>query len=146
METALIIYAVCTAAVLVWSTLGAGCGRPEGGKQFVEHRLEYVGISTCTIERWAQCCTNLVIFDLSATHTLPGSLHISLYDLRGMLKWLPPGSRVVVSCLTNRLDGECESALLLLGIEVIYLVECSAASAPSFAGQREVPVRHGPGF
>jgi len=77
---------------------------------------------------------NLVIFDLVADRernawheSIPDPLQVSLGDLAGLLKWLPPESTVVVSGgdVMERLDANSESALFRLGIDVIFLLDKS---------------------
>jgi hypothetical protein len=74
-----------------------------------------------------------VIFDLvahrerNAWHeSIPDPLQVSLGDLSGLLKWLPPESTVVVSGdAMKRLDANSESTLFRLGIDVIFLLDRS---------------------
>jgi len=133
METALILYAICASAVLVFSTLPQARPAPRS-PQAPNGRIEYVVIPSCSFHEWAHCHPNLVIFDLVAHHernawheSTPDPLQVSLGDLSGLLKWLPPESIVVVSGgdAMERLDANSESTLFRLGIDVIFLLDRS---------------------
>jgi len=134
METALILYAICASAVLVFSTLPRERPVPRSGPKAPNGRIKYVVIPSFSFHEWAHCHPNLVIFDLvahrerNAWHeSIPDPLQVSLGDLSGLLKWLPPESTVVVSGgdAMKRLDANSESTLFRLGIDVIFLLDRS---------------------
>jgi hypothetical protein len=133
METALILYVICASAVLVSITLLREHPAPRSA-QAPNGGIEYVVIPSFSFHEWAHCHPNLVIFDLVADYernawheSIPDPLQVSLGDLPGLLKWLPPESTVVVSGggVMERLDENSESALFRLGIDVIFLLDKS---------------------
>ena len=134
METALILYAICASAVLIFSTLPQERPAPRSGPQAPNGRIKYVVIPSSSFHEWAHCHPNLVIFDLqvhrerNARHeSIPEPLQVSPRDLSGLLKWLPPESTVVVSggAAMERLDAKSESTLFRLGIDVIFVLDRS---------------------
>lgn len=137
MDTALIlyaIYAICGSAVLIFSTLPQKRPAPRSGPQASNGWIKYVVIPSSSFREWAHCHPNLVIFDLqahrerNASHeSIPEPLQVSLGDLSGLLKWLPPESTVVVSGgdAMERLDAKSESTLFRLGIDVIFFLDKS---------------------
>jgi hypothetical protein len=134
METALILYAICASAVLIFSTLPQERPAPKSGPRAPKRGITYVVIPRFLFNEWAHCYPNLVIFDLQTHHerntrceSIPESLQVSLVDLPGLLKWLPPESTVVVSggAAMERLDAKSESTLFRLGIDVIFLLDRS---------------------
>ena len=133
METALILYAICASAVLVSITLLREHPAPRSA-QALNGGIEYVVIPSFSFHEWAHCHPNLVIFDLVANRErnawhegIPDPLQVSLGDLSGLLKWLPPESTVVVTGgdAMKRLDANSESTLFRLGIDVIFLLDRS---------------------
>jgi hypothetical protein len=133
METALILYAICASAVLVSITLLRERPAPQSA-QAPNGLIKYVVIPSSSFHEWAYCHPNLVIFDLVAHRerntwheSIPDPLQVSLGDLAGLLKWLPPESTVAVSGgdAIERLDANSESTLFRLGIDVIFLLDRS---------------------
>jgi len=134
METALILYAICASAVLIFLTLPQERPAQRTGPEAPNSLIEYVVIPSSSFHEWAHCHPNLVIFDLQAHRernakheSIPEPLQVSLRDLSALLKWLPPESTVVVSGgdAMERLDANCESTLFRLGIGVIFLLDRS---------------------
>ncbi len=98
-------------------------------------RIEYVVIPHSFLGGWAQSYPNLVIFDLQARapgdeslENIAGWLPVSASELPGLLKWLPPESRVVFSAAgaIRRLDSEIEDVLLQSNIETVFFCEETA--------------------
>src|SRR5579864_3659003 len=101
METALILYAICASAVLVFSTLPQERPVPRSGPKAPNGRIKYVVIPSSSFHEWAHCHPNLMIFDLRARRernprheSIFEPLQVSPRDLSGLLKWLPPESTV----------------------------------------------------
>jgi hypothetical protein len=126
-----VFYSVCASAVLVWSTL-LGERRvfrpqiPPGGIE-----IEYVAIPDHLLFTWAERCPGLVIFDVHADHGVSRwyestsyYLPISPCELPGVLKWLPPASRVVLCCkdATDQFAPQAQTMLLQLGIGTVYFL------------------------
>lgn len=134
MEAALILYAICASAVLIFLTLPRERPAQRTGSQAPNGLIKYVVIPSSSFHEWAHCHPNLMIFDLqthrerNAMHeTIPEPLQVSPRDLSGLLTWLPPESTVVVSGgdATERLDAKSESTLFRLGIDVIFVLDRS---------------------
>lgn len=132
METALMVYVLCASALLVYSTLPHGYPDPKAGQLTPRGTVDYVVISGVLLREWAAYCPNLMIFDLhrdsernSRHEHIPGALAISADDFRHLVKWLPPGSRIVFSGagFKQHLDAQTEGILFQLGIEAIYFVD-----------------------
>jgi hypothetical protein len=134
MVTALIVYTACASAVLIWSTLPQ-YPHSNAPPQASKGRIEYVVIPHSFLGGWAQSYPNLVIFDLQARapgdeslENIAGWLPVSASELPGLLKWLPPESRVVFSAAgaIRRLDSEIEDVLLQSNIETVFFCEETA--------------------
>jgi hypothetical protein len=134
METALILYAICASAVLIFLTLPRERPAQRTAPQAPNGLIKYVVIPSSSFHEWAHCHPNLMIFDLQARRernarheSIPEPLQVSPRDLSGLLKWLPPESTVVVSGgdATERLDAKSESTLFRLGIDVIFVLDRS---------------------
>ena len=128
-----VLYAIGASTVLVWSTL-LEKGRVFG-PQISQRGIEYVAIPGYTFFELAEQHPNLVIFDVHADGGASGGsefvshwLPISAVDLPGVLKWLPPASRVVFCCkdATEHLDTQTKTILLLLGIGIAYFLDDSS--------------------
>src|ERR1700755_1347507 len=66
METALILYAICASAVLIFLTLPRERPAERTGPQAPNGLIKYVVIPSSSFREWARCHPNLVIFDLQA--------------------------------------------------------------------------------
>jgi len=128
-----VLYAIGASTVLVWSTLldkGRGLG-----PQVSRRRIEYVAIPDCAFLELAEQCPDLVIFDVHADLGVSGWsefisywLPISVDDLPGVLKWLPPATRVAFCCkgAAEQLDTRTKTILLQLGIGTVYFLDGSS--------------------
>jgi hypothetical protein len=76
-----------------------------------------------------------VIFDIHADRGVSGQsefisywLPISVVDLPGVLKWLPPASSVAFCCkdAAEQLDSRIKTILLQLGIRIVYFLDDSS--------------------
>lgn len=125
----IVFYSICASAVLVWSTLleERRVSRP----QLPPGGIEYVAIPDQVLFTWAERCPSLVIFDVHADHglsrwyeSISHCLPISPCELSGVLKWLPPASRVVLCCkdATDQLGPQAKTILLQLGIGTVYFL------------------------
>ncbi len=131
METILILYAVCASALLICSTsrrdanLHKSCG-------CAQRAINYVAIPGFVLHELAERHPDLVIFEMctdgernARRMVNPGALTVAEDELPHLLKWLPPRSTVVFSYGggIRRFDAHIEATLLLLGIEVIYVLD-----------------------
>lgn len=130
-----VVYSVFASAVLVVCTLLNR--RRQAEPLGLARSLEYVPISESVLLGWARKCSNLVIFDLHAWDLHPRLsskareefaacyLPISVEDLPGILRWLPPRTRVMFfcRCAAEHWDFRTESELLRLGIETVYFLD-----------------------
>jgi hypothetical protein len=96
-----IMYSVWACGALVWSTLlGSGCGLGFGARR---ERIEYLPVSEELLFEWMAEYQNLVIFDVHVHREIGGRpevrpscrIPVSIVDLPGLLRWLPPASRIV---------------------------------------------------
>ena len=146
----LVGYAVCASAVLVWSTLHEE--RVDSGHRVPRLMVRRVGISDYLLMEWAEHVPDLVILDVHvdhgiaewdefASHWLP----IRPYDLRNLLKWLPPTSMVVFCCreATEQLDAQSETALVRAGIGTIYFLDASVVFQANHCFDHDVPMHDG---
>lgn len=125
-----VVYSVFASAVLVGCTLLDRWHRPQ--TLGLSRSIECVAISECLLLEWTRKCSNIVIFDL---HAQPRSrpraefadcyLPIAIEDLRGILRWLPPGTRVIFCCrcAAEHWSFRTESELLRLGIGIVYFLD-----------------------
>jgi hypothetical protein len=128
----LVCYSICASVVLVWTTLlDAG---PVLNPQGPRSGVQFVAIPECSIFELAEQDPNLVIFDVHTDRRTGGRLEFISYwlpihigDLPSMLKWLPPGSRVVFCCknATEQIDMHAKCVLLRLGIKTVYFLSGS---------------------
>jgi len=99
--------------------------------------IEYVAIPDPSFFDLAAQHSNLVVFEMHADHRAGACtefisywLPISSVDLPGVLKWLPPATRVVFCCkhATEQLDTLTKPILLQLGIKTVYFLSDSPSS------------------
>jgi hypothetical protein len=64
--------------------------------------------------------------------SIPGSLRIPPMHLKGYFCYLPPSTRLVLydPCAITRLDSRAENALLMIGIQVVYVLEGALVPSP----------------
>ena len=91
METALILYAICASAVLIFLTLPRERPAQRTGPQAPNGLIKYVVIPSSSFHEWAHCHPNLMIFDLQAHRernarheSIPEPLQVSPRDLSGL--------------------------------------------------------------
>ena len=132
METALVVYAVCAAVLLICSTLPHVCQCPKTDQAMAKGTMDYVVIPRFLLRKWEHRCSSLLIFDFhsdsarsSRYEDIPEALTISVRDFCNLVKWLLPGSRVVCSGarFMRHFDAQTESILLQCGIEAIYFLD-----------------------
>lgn len=138
MEVALVIYAIWASVVLIWATIAQDWSGPGVGPEAHDSDLEYIAIPKSLLPEWTRVCPNLVIFDLQSpcertarNGSIPGSLPLSADQVDGLIRWLPPESKVVF-CSHNgveRFDKRTELTFLGLGIEAIYFVDSDPDSS-----------------
>jgi len=94
--------------------------------------LDYIGISMALLSEWEMHQSILLIIDLRSEtdqgtngNSIPGSLNIPIPQLARLLRWIPPGSRLVF-CNEGevaRFSATVEQALLTAGIDGVYILE-----------------------
>ena len=146
----LVLYSICTASVVVWSTLledpsGSRWARPRGG-------IEFAAISCRALFKRAPRTPNLVVFDLhlargigASAHLTSGWLPVAESDLPCLLPWLPPASEVVFCCreAALRLGPEAKAVLAERGIRTVYFLDESHTLEPSQPGAPAAASRSG---
>lgn len=120
--------------ILIWCSLQhPEESRPSSARQdSPKSHLEYIPISWALFGEWTVRDERLMTIDLRP-HTLaeahcdsiPGSLRIPLRQLGRFICHLPPNTRLVLYDKTPviRLDSRAESALLMIGIPAVYVLE-----------------------
>ena len=114
MEVTLILYSIFAIAVLVSITAS-------------RVKVKYITISTVTLESLIRRCDNLLVIELLEANNgvIPGALLVPADQLSGLLRWVPPGSTLVLSDLQEAMPyrSEIETKLLGLGIAFVYVLE-----------------------
>jgi len=113
-EVTLILYSIFAIAVLVSITAS-------------RVKVKYITISTVTLESLIRRCDNLLVIELLEANNgvIPGALLVPADQLSGLLRWVPPGSTLVLSDLQEAMPyrSEIETKLLGLGIAFVYVLE-----------------------
>ena len=131
METALVIYVLYAAVVLIWSSLNEPCAG-----------LRHLVISAALLREGVFLGATPIVIELRPTRPssrnvarMPGSLVVSRAELCSLVRWTPPGATLVFcehgeGC---RLDWKIEQVLLELGISAVYWLDLHAdyVSAPT---------------
>ena len=135
MIAALIVYVVCAAVLMIWSTL---LGQPPGLKQnpqSIKSEIDYVLIPSFLFLEWTVCYLNLLVFDLREVceretrhEQIPGSLYVRADELQYLFRWLPPRSTIVLVAARGvpPLTPAVENQLAKLGIDTVYFVDRTA--------------------
>ena len=127
--------------ILIWCSLqySEEERRPWTRQDRPKDQLEYIPISPALLGEWALGDEHLMIIDLRPnTHAeadfgnIPGSLRIPPMHLKGYFCYLPPSTRLVLydPCAITRLDSRAENALLMIGIQVVYVLEGAVVPSP----------------
>jgi len=143
-----VLYAIGASTVLVWSTL-LEKGRVFG-PQMSRRGIEYVAIPEYAFFELAEQDPNLVIFDVHGDGGSSGGpefisywLPISAVDLPGVLKWLPPASRVAFCCkgAAEQLDNRTKTILSQLGIGIVYFIDDNSVGQADRSCASEIAAR-----
>jgi rhodanese-related sulfurtransferase len=118
---------------------------PSARQDSPKDQLEYIPISPELLGVWAIRDEHLMIIDLRPnTHagadfdSIPGSLRIPPSHLRSYFCYLPPNTRLVLydKSAVTRLDSRAESALLMTGIQTVYVLEGGIGSWHACAARK----------
>jgi hypothetical protein len=127
--TALFIYLVCASLAAIWCSL--------------QTNIAYVPISNELLQKWKIERSNLIVISLlpkpisRSRRTTYDPLEVSVPQLPGLLRWIPPQSTVVFSHAVplNRFEREVEEVLLRAAIDTVYLLDA----------REQLPLREFPG-
>lgn len=128
MELMLILYCIFASSVLIWCTLLEP--KPAKPKQAVH----YVVISPLLLNDWTRTRADVVAIDLRRGQTgniIEEALNVLPSQLDGLLRWIPPKTRLVFSGMreTELCRDQIEPTLVRVGINAVYVVDGTAGSS-----------------
>lgn len=124
-----IVYAVCAATLMTWSTLLAQSHDLKPRAR--ESNIEYVLIPSFLLSEWTVCYLDLLLFDIREdcetkprNEKIPGSLLVRRDELQHLFRWLPPRSTIVLIDEGMRsMTPAIENLLVELGIDTVYFLD-----------------------